>query len=120
MMTKLSCNASNCVNNVGGLCSARIIHVVGENAHISRGTECETFEENNIGSAIKGITNMNIGGELRQAFESERIVMSPEIVCDAARCIYNVNRSCNAESIQVYGPDALSSSNTECETFKES
>lgn len=116
-MNRLSCNVTNCVNNTGGLCSARVIHITGINADIKRGTECETFRQNDIVGAIKEITNMNIGGQINQYFQRDRVVMSPEIVCDAIKCIYNINRSCSADFIQIYGPASLSNGYTRCETF---
>ena len=118
MLSQLSCNAANCVNNVGGLCTARVIHVAGKQASSSPETDCNTFGERTLGNAVKNIANMNIGGEIIQAFNSEEIKMSPEIVCDAVKCIHNSHRNCKASNVQIFGPEAMSNLNTQCETFK--
>lgn len=117
-MNKLSCNVTNCIHNEGGLCEARVIHIIGQSADTSRGTECDTYEDRDIASTIKGIGNMNIGGQLKQAFNNEEVVISPDIICDAKNCVYNnLKRQCTADYIQIYGPASLSNSFTRCETF---
>ncbi|MBU5592611.1 DUF1540 domain-containing protein [Clostridium sp. MSJ-4] len=118
-MAKLSCNVTNCIHNGGGLCGARVIHIIGKEADTSRGTECDTFEDTDITAAIRGMTNINIGGQLRQAFENEKVVVSPDITCEAKKCIYNADRRCTAEYVQIYGPASLSNSYTRCESFKD-
>ena len=118
-MTRLSCNASNCVNNASGLCGARNINVAGASAHTSVSTECSTFEEKGLKSSLSNITNMNFPGQVKQLFNSESIEMSPNIRCEAQSCKYNENMLCNASDIHVSGPGALSSSRTCCDTFVE-
>lgn len=119
MSGKLSCNAEKCVNNINGLCDANTIHVTGDKSHSSRETECETFSPKGLINAMSNFTNMNLVGEFKQLFSKDSIEMSPEIKCEAENCIYNVNELCTASNVQVYGPEARTSRETECETFKE-
>lgn len=119
MSGSLSCSAANCVNNTNGLCSANTINVRGSAAHTSSGTDCETFSEKGFVNAFKNLGNMNIAGEIRQLVRKDSIEMSPNIKCQAENCVYNVNRICGADNVQIYGPGAASSEGTECETFRE-
>lgn len=119
MSTKLSCDARKCVNNINGLCDAYMIHVTGVQARESSSTDCGTFAEKGILSTTTSrFTNSNLMGEFKQLFTNESIEMSPHIKCEAQNCIYNVNTICEAENVQVHGPEAQNSGSTQCETFK--
>lgn len=115
----LSCSAENCVHNMNGLCSANKIHVAGISAVSSGDTECSTFAEKGFVNAVTNMFNMNIPGEIRQLFSNDNIAMSPKIECDAVRCVYNSDRHCVADSVQVMGIHAKSSDGTQCETFRD-
>ncbi|AAK78500.1 hypothetical protein BJV85_003496 [Clostridium acetobutylicum] len=117
MATKLMCSAGTCVNNISGLCTAKTINVHGIKARSSIDTECETFAEKGIKNALSNLVNMNIPGEIRQVFSRNSIEMSPEIQCQAINCSYNHNKLCAARNVQIYGPGAITSEGTECETF---
>jgi hypothetical protein len=119
MSGTLSCSATNCVNNMSGVCSAITINVFGSNAHSSEKTQCETFVEKGIKNALSNVLNMNVLGEVKQAFNSGSIVMSPNIRCNAASCLHNENNLCAADNIMVSGMGAITSERTKCETFKE-
>lgn len=119
MSGKLICSAGNCVNNINGLCSANTINVNGSRAHTSSGTDCETFAEKGFMNAVKNLGNMNFAGEVRQIINRDSISMSPNIKCQAVNCVYNVNRLCSADNVQIYGPGAVASQGTQCETFRE-
>ncbi|MEL7596841.1 MAG: DUF1540 domain-containing protein [Clostridiaceae bacterium] len=45
--------------------------------------------------------------------------MSPKVTCDAENCVYNQNKLCNADSVQITGLTAHTSGATQCETFKQ-
>ncbi|WP_017414112.1 MULTISPECIES: DUF1540 domain-containing protein [Clostridium] len=115
----LTCSAQSCVHNMTGLCSANVIHVHGAGAHSSEYTNCGTFAEKGLKNTVTHMLNMNIPGEVRQLFNSTEIQMSPKIKCDAIKCRYNDNRDCHANFVQIQGPGAMTSANTECETFIE-
>jgi len=115
----LSCSATNCVNNISAICSARTIHISGKDAHSSEGTQCENFAEKGLKNSLINVLNMNVVGEFKQVFNSDSIEMSPRIRCEAINCKHNEKKLCLAENILVYGKDALCSEKTECETFEE-
>lgn len=119
MSGQLSCSAINCVHNMSGLCSANTIHVLGSGAFTSSQTMCNTFAEKGLKNAIANIGNMNIVGEIKQVFTKESIEMSPAIKCEAINCLYNSNRICSADHVQIQGLDANGSEGTDCETFRK-
>jgi Domain of Unknown Function (DUF1540). len=117
-MGKLSCNATNCVNNVAGLCSADIISIKGKDAISSSETVCDTFKQKGIMNALVSMGNTNYVGEVEQMFSDfHEILMTPEVHCNAKKCIYNKHGICGADNLFIYGPRADSVQNTECETF---
>ena len=117
MSGSLGCSAINCVHNLGGLCSANTIHVIGMRASTSSETHCETFAERSLRNALTHVANMNIPGEIRQLFNRDAVHMSPKILCEAVDCVYNEARICSAGSIQINGPHAQTTEHTNCETF---
>lgn len=119
MNGELSCSAINCVHNMSGLCSASTIHVLGAGAHSSTETMCNTFAEKGIKNAVTHLPNMNVVGEVKQLFTNNSIEMSPAIKCEALNCVYNENRACSADNIQVNGPTANENEGTQCETFHQ-
>lgn len=119
MNGNLSCSAVNCVHNMSGLCSANNIHVMGSGAHTSSDTMCNTFAEKGLKNAITHVVNMNVAGEIKQLFTNKSIEMSPAIKCEARNCIYNDDRVCQADNVQIYGSRAEQSEGTECETFRQ-
>ncbi|MCT8976406.1 DUF1540 domain-containing protein [Clostridium sp. CX1] len=119
MSGKLRCSAKNCYNNVNEFCIASSIHVMGEEANTSPDTMCDTFLEKTDADAMSHFTNRNLAGEFRQLFSADTVELSPDIVCEAQNCVYNVNRICSADFVQVHGPNARTSESTECETFRE-
>ena len=74
----LSCNATACVNNITGICSARTINVIGLNAHSSEATQCETFAEKGLKNSLSNVLNMNVVGEFKQVFNSDSIEIEPK------------------------------------------
>lgn len=117
MRNPLSCNALNCVHNTSGLCSANKIEVEGMNASTSNETQCHTYAEKGIKNAFTNMVNMNVAGEIKQLINNKSVNMSPEIVCEAVSCRYNISNACSAPNVQVIGGAAHTSEGTECETF---
>lgn len=116
-MSDLICSATNCVNNVEGLCSAINIHISGRNSDNSVGTACKTFALKGLANAISSITNTNVVGEIKQIFDNENIAMSPHINCEANKCRHNSGGMCCAIHVQVYGSGCDDSECTDCETY---
>lgn len=114
-MSKLICSAINCLNNIDGLCTARNIYI---KQGVNRKTYCETFASRTFKNALASMTNINFAGEIRQAFNKKDIVMSPNIVCSADKCSYNMKGECVALNVQIYGVTCNNSQCTQCETFE--
>jgi len=119
MKGTLSCTATGCVNNMSGICSANNINITGSKAHTTHETQCHTFSEKGLKNSIENVLNMNVIGEIKQAFKNDKIEMSPNIKCVAINCLHNSKEDCKAKNIMVNGIGAVSSTKTECETFKE-
>ncbi|WP_298842429.1 DUF1540 domain-containing protein [Clostridium sp.] len=119
MRGTLSCTATNCVNNMSGICSAETINILGSNVHSCEETQCETFAEKGLKNSINNVFNMNVVGEIKQIFNNDKIQMSPRIGCEVTNCLHNRDEECVAHNIMVHGRGALKSEKTECETFKE-
>lgn len=119
MSGKLRCSAERCANNVNKFCVAASIHVNGSSAHSSPETDCDTFLEKGDIYSTSHFTNRNLSGEFTQLFSGESVEISPEIACEAENCIYNVNKLCSADFVQINGEEAHSSERTQCGTFKE-
>ena len=119
MSGSLSCSATECVHNINSLCAANTIHVGGMSARTSGGTQCDTFAEKGFRNAVANMGNMNVVGEIKQLFTNSSVEMSPQIKCDAVKCVYNASRICNANYVQIYGPAAATSEGTQCETFRD-
>lgn len=118
-MTKLSCNAEACTNNVGGFCTAATIHIHGIDAHSTSGTQCNTFAQKSFRNAVASMLNTNYTGEIRQLFSDDNVAISPNIKCEAINCLYNHSKACTASNVQIYGPQASFDFGTQCETFIE-
>ncbi|WP_040330514.1 DUF1540 domain-containing protein [Clostridium ihumii] len=119
MSGTLSCTARNCLYNGNGLCTANTIKISGRDAESSIYTQCDTFAEQGLRNSLSNIFNVNIGGEIMQAFSNTSIEMSPHIQCDAQKCMYNMGNTCTADYIYINGHAALSNIRTECETFRK-
>ncbi|WP_035292313.1 DUF1540 domain-containing protein [Clostridium sp. KNHs214] len=116
--TKLMCSATDCVNNINGLCAAYIINIQDEKASNSEETYCDTFDESGLGNAVKNMFNMNVVGEAKQIFINESIQMSPEIKCNAEKCMYNSDGICEADYVSISGIGKENQEGTNCETFQ--
>ena len=115
-MTRLACSAHNCVNYVNGMCSALTIEVDGESAEKKQETCCNTFAPRTFVNAIKSAFNTNYAGTIMQALDGQEDV-DHKIKCYAMNCTYNVGMTCTSTDIQVFGPEATTSTSTEYETF---
>lgn len=115
-MTRLACSANNCVNHVNGMCTALTITVNGERAESKQETYCETFAPRTFVNAIKSAFNTNYAGTIIQALDSQSDV-DHKIKCSVLNCTYNVGMTCTSTDIQIFGPEARTSTSTECETF---
>lgn len=118
MKSSLTCTASNCVNNAGGFCVATAITVEGIDAIAKEETCCAEFALNNFINSVKELGNTNYVGILKQSVNFEKYPMKPEISCSARNCVHNNNAICKAHAVEIYGPNASSTKNTECNSFE--
>ena len=105
----LKCDATNCVHNRSYECKAGTRHVSGRGAVEVEGTSCTTFVERDSSS----ITNSLAGypSEKESFFNSsnnsfvnssgQSTTQPSDIRCEAHNCIYNENKECYAENVQI-------------------
>lgn len=103
-MTKLKCSVKHCSSNADNYCCRPHIHVGGRNAVEPSQTLCDSFT-----GLPQGTTNF-VG--------YDQINPEMPVSCDAVNCIYNDDKMCVAESIQIQGPSAESTEQTQCATFR--
>ena len=104
-MTNLKCSVTNCVYNDSNLCSKDEMNVGGEHAKEQSCTCCESFCNCNHASA----SAKNV---------CQTATPQTKIGCEAVNCIYNENRYCHADHIDISGNGAGTAQQTECATFK--
>lgn len=105
-MPKISCSVASCSYNESGICDARELKIVGNNASITEGTSCSTYthKENVSNSVGDGVTR----GE------------TETIHCDVETCAYNQKHHCALRSgIEVGNLGNVDSYNdTDCLSFE--
>jgi hypothetical protein len=116
MSIQLQCNAVNCLYNRDRLCSAEEIQVQGDHAMGSRFTFCGTFSSKNLGNYISSIGNMNYSSAVKQLVSNDH-VMDPQVLCNAENCVYNSDKVCHAEAVQIQNEVSSTAEQTECQTF---
>lgn len=102
-MTNLGCTVSTCLHNSDNLCCKQTIIVDGMSAMNAQGTCCGSFDENK-------------GGSFQNIFKTPESRL--EVDCEAVQCVYNENRHCSADHIDISGDGAQNPEHTECATFK--
>ncbi len=104
MMTELKCSVIHCASNRDNHCCRPEIQVDGRHAQDSCDTYCGSF------SVIRG--------GMTSAADYSHINHSMPISCTAELCVYNRERTCEANAIKVGGSGANTESQTECRTFR--
>ncbi len=103
-MYKISCSVGNCSHNNDGVCYANRINVGGQGVDKACGTCCGSFLDEKHYSTLTNNTNADGPCDA--------------IVCTAEKCVYNDNKLCTAETIQVNGDNVQLYTESECSTFK--
>lgn len=100
-MTKLNCNVKTCANNNKNYCCISSIYVGGKKANYSSDTECDSFIKKNSG------------------FTNSTYDPNPEvdISCEAENCMYNCDKMCTANNINISGLHSCCSGETCCASF---
>lgn len=102
-MTKLKCSVQNCLHNSEECCCKSAIIVDGSNAEKKDNTCCGSFDEKR-------------GDSFRNSYESPNTSLRVE--CEATNCVYNKDRLCSADKIDISGIRASNAEATECATFR--
>lgn len=84
-------------------------------------TQCKAFHHRkSMGDMVGVFHNQNYGGMVSAAFLDGKQI-TPEVECYVNNCEHWTSGNyCQAESINVYGPNASKTSDTDCETFRAS
>jgi len=103
-MTDLICTVVSCSYNENKLCKRENITVGGHEANKPSETVCESFYPRGTNT----MTNLDAKGPKKET----------NIACNAVTCVYNENKKCTADAIQIAGVKAVTSGETECGTFQ--
>ncbi len=106
---ELKCNATDCAHNRDHECKAGAIHVSGLGAVSVEGTTCTSFvdrDSSNIVDSLAG--NPEEKESIFNSFNSSFVngvgdstIQPCDIKCEAHNCIYNENKECHAENVQI-------------------
>ena len=102
-MTSLKCSATTCMHNSDHYCCKNVISVDGSTATAKDNTFCGSFDESR-------------GGSFKNSYETPNHNL--KIECEATNCVYNDNKLCNADHIDISGSGAKHADDTECATFR--
>lgn len=116
MSLQLKCNADHCLYNRSHLCSAETIEVQGGQTMGGDATFCGTFNSKELGNYVSSLGNMNYSGAAQQMFSGEP-VMDPKVLCNAVNCVYNSEKLCQADAVQIQNEVSTTAEQTECQTF---
>ena len=101
-MGNLNCNAASCMHNCDNQCCLNSICVEGSSACRCGETCCGDYEHQKPGA-----TNM-----------CHLPKDSLSISCEATNCIYNTNKKCDADHVDISGIKAVTEDDTVCTTFQ--
>lgn len=114
-MHSLTCQATDCMYNAQGKCSANMIQV----SNSSRETFCDTYIKDDSFVAA-GKKNTESGAFTNSVSDTEfgsEFVSSPRISCTATQCAYNKSFHCKADGVEIDNPhDTMI---CHCNTFKQ-
>lgn len=102
-MTGLKCGVTSCAHNCDHCCCKDEIIVEGNHATESHNTCCGSFDSRERERYVN--MNETPNGQLK-------------VGCEAVNCVYNENRFCHADHIDISGGGAGTAEQTECATFK--
>lgn len=103
-MTKINCTVSNCSHNKSNTCYSNIVNIGGGCANEVDTTCCGNFLD------CKGYSNLTNNTNSNGPCDA--------LVCSVENCLYNCNKYCKAENINVMGNNVKIYSETNCSTFK--
>lgn len=102
-MTSLKCSVTSCMHNSEHYCCKNVIRVEGEDETTTKHTCCCSFDHSK-------------GDSFKNSYESPNSELKVE--CDAVNCMYNDNKLCSANHIDISGSGSKTSNDTACATFR--
>lgn len=107
-MTNLHCDVTNCGNNKQNCCCRPDVMVGGPRASASTQTYCANF-----------IDAKSASGMPQDAIDQDSPNPSLDVHCEVAKCVYNENRACSADRIDIRTTEVNGGQvKTECATFE--
>lgn len=103
MTTNCTCTVTNCIHNSDRCCCKSEILVDGSSAKDKEATCCSSFDRRH-------------GDSFRNSYETPDKKL--RIECNAVQCIYNANRYCSADQVDINGSSATDAAGTQCSTFR--
>lgn len=105
----LKCNATECAHNQDYECKAGAIHVSGLGAVSVEGTTCTSFvdrDDISIVNSLAGDPNekesfFNSSNSSFVNSSGNSTTKPSDIKCEAHNCMYNKNKECYAEDVQI-------------------
>lgn len=108
-MAIIHCYSNKCIKNKYEYCTANNLEVLGENAHSTNETYCNSYEHGNVFKSV--ISNMGL------LSANTGVIGGTQIYCNANNCFHNKDGSCNAKNLQ-FKPNGVNDSGS-CITFVE-
>lgn len=105
----LKCKATDCMHNRDYECKAGAIHVSGLGAVSIEGTTCTSFADRDSSSLVNSLDGSPKEKESFFNSSNSSVVNSTgdsttkpsDIKCEAHNCIYNKNKECHAEHVEI-------------------
>lgn len=102
MTSNCTCTVKTCLHNSDNCCCKSEILVDGASACTCGSTCCASFDRREHTS-------------FHNSFESPDPKL--RIECNAVKCIYNTDRRCTAQNVDINGSTASAADQTQCSTF---
>ncbi|TWH44925.1 DUF1540 domain-containing protein [Sporomusa sp. KB1] len=103
-MAKINCTVTSCSHNNSGICYANCVDIVGNSATEQSHTCCGSYlNKLHYSQLTSNVLNSGSCDCLKCAVET---------------CIYNDNKLCRLDTIQVSGDKVEYHTQTECDSFK--
>ena len=119
----VKCSVDQCTHWMpGNQCMAAKIGIFNDErsgeSHSSADTQCKSFHAGKgLGDYIGALHNANVGGTVKAAF-TPGTQITPSVECYVTDCTYwKTGNYCHASAIEVKGPHASKTTDTDCETF---
>ena len=128
MISKITCQAMECVHNTDGVCESGMVRVEKFQNNYGALAYCDSFARpGSLRAAACGnlpcpTAVTSVSGMMRaeqQNLTEENIPLQTDFIsCNALDCIYNQNNFCAANQIRVEAPEDTDGTLSICETYE--